>query len=83
MSTQEAAFVRELTQRYGSWIVMDFELEQHRHVLQILSRLNGDFLKDCGAYFGGGTFLIACERSHIHGTGGGVKRASTVKPHIL
>jgi hypothetical protein len=57
LSAEEAAFVRELSRRYGSWITMDFHLKQHQLVLQILSRLNVDFFKDCGAYFGGGTFL--------------------------
>lgn len=57
LSAEEAAFVRQLSQRYGSWIVMNFQLEQHKQILQILSRLNAGFLKDCGAYFGGGTFL--------------------------
>ncbi|MBR8839306.1 MAG: nucleotidyl transferase AbiEii/AbiGii toxin family protein [Stigonema ocellatum SAG 48.90 = DSM 106950] len=57
LSAEEAAFVRELSRCYGSWIAMNFHLKQHQLVLQILSRLNVDFLKDCGTYFRGGTFL--------------------------
>ncbi len=56
-SAEELAFVQALSQRYGSWIVMSFSLEQHQKVRTILGKLRADFLRHCEAYFGGGTYL--------------------------
>ncbi len=57
LSAEEATFVEELCDRYGSWITMDLRLATHQQILEVLQQLKAPFLRDCCAYFGGGTYL--------------------------
>lgn len=57
LSIAELAFVQQLSQQYGSWLLMNITVELHQKILVVLHRLNADFLRDCGVYFGGGTLL--------------------------
>jgi Nucleotidyl transferase AbiEii toxin, Type IV TA system len=57
LSAAELAFVQTLSDRYGSWIGMNTQLEFHQKIVLILHRLNTEFLKQCQVYFGGGTLL--------------------------
>jgi Nucleotidyl transferase AbiEii toxin, Type IV TA system len=57
LTVEEAEFVQVLSDRYGSWIVVDTRLDFHQHIVAILQQLNAPFLAECGVYFGGGTLL--------------------------
>ena len=61
LDRQEEAFIDKLAQQYCSWLTTRlnsvFRLDQHQKILFVLSQLRASFLKDCKAYFGGGTQL--------------------------
>lgn len=57
LGEEERQFVRDLEQRYGSWISMEFEQDQHQRILAVLKLLKAEFFEACGAFFGGGTLL--------------------------
>jgi hypothetical protein len=63
LSEEEQTFVNSLVQCYGSWLNCrelnggPVEQFQHQQILHILECLNREFLRNCGAYFGGGTLL--------------------------
>ncbi|HEY9737360.1 MAG TPA: nucleotidyl transferase AbiEii/AbiGii toxin family protein [Trichocoleus sp.] len=57
LSAEEAAFVRELGRRYGSWLAMSFTQDHHQRILTVLNAINAILLKRCEVYFGGGTLL--------------------------
>jgi hypothetical protein len=57
LEEEERQFVQNLGQRYGSWISMEFQQDQHQRILTALNLLNSEFLEACRAFFGGGTLL--------------------------
>jgi hypothetical protein len=58
INAEERFFIDSLIATYGSWIVTNpMERVLHQHILAILGCLNRYFLRNCGAYFGGGTLL--------------------------
>jgi hypothetical protein len=57
LDVEELSFVRELSQRYGSWLTAMFEWVQHQQILAVLNHLNAEWLRQHCAYFGGGTLL--------------------------
>ena len=57
LGEDEKKFIRDLGQRYGSWINMEFEQDQHQRILAVLNLLNSEFLEACGAFFTGRTLL--------------------------
>jgi hypothetical protein len=58
-SATEAQFVQQLADFYGSWLSdsLMFQQDFHQKIYMILNQLNADFLRECRAYFGGGTFI--------------------------
>jgi hypothetical protein len=57
LTAEEAAFVQQLSQQYGSWLSMNITADLHQKILVVLNQLDADFLQTCGVYFGGGTLL--------------------------
>lgn len=54
----EAEFIQQLAQQYGSWLFNEMVTQDfHQKIITILHQLNSNFLQDCQAYFGGGTFI--------------------------
>lgn len=41
-----------------------FQIEQHQKIIKILDNFNSKFLADCGAYFGGGTYVSLSNNEH-------------------
>jgi len=59
-NAEELCFVKELAQRYGSWLATEqqmFNLEFHRKILTVLRNLDSDFFQASRIYFGGGTLI--------------------------
>lgn len=59
-SAEELGFVKELAQRYGSWLATEqqmFNLEFHQKILGILRNLDAGFFQASRIYFGGGTLV--------------------------
>lgn len=58
-SPTEAQFVQQLAQLYNSWLASSFMFQQdfHQKIFTVLNQLDADFLRECRAYFGGGTFI--------------------------
>lgn len=55
----ELAFIKQLALDRKSWLTnefMDFKIDRHR-IQRVLAGLNHEFLSECQAYFGGGTFI--------------------------
>jgi hypothetical protein len=58
VNAEEQEFIDSLIKTYGSWLGgAPMERILHQQIIAILGCLNRDFLRDCGAYFGGGTLL--------------------------
>ena len=54
----EAEFIQQLAQHYNSWLFNQmFTQDFHQKIITVLHQLNTNFLQDCHAYFGGGTFI--------------------------
>lgn len=59
-NAEELCFVRELAQRYGSWLATEgqmFDLEFHQKILRVLRNLDAEFFQANQIYFGGGTLV--------------------------
>jgi hypothetical protein len=57
---EELAWIEQLALNNKSWIgseFMDFKVNRHQIIHQILKGLNRDLLSECRAYFGGGTLI--------------------------
>jgi Nucleotidyl transferase AbiEii toxin, Type IV TA system len=57
---EELAWIERLALNNKSWIgseFMDFKVNRHQIIHQILKGLNRDLLSECRAYFGGGTLI--------------------------
>jgi hypothetical protein len=57
---EELAWIERLAVNNKSWIgseFMDFKVNRHQIIHQILKGLNRDLLSECRAYFGGGTLI--------------------------
>jgi hypothetical protein len=60
ISGEELAWIEQLALGRQSWLgseFMDFKIDRHQTIHQILKELNRDLLSECRAYFGGGTLL--------------------------
>ncbi len=58
LNIEEQLFLDSLIATYGSWLGgAPMERLLHQQILAVLGCLNRNFLRDCGAYFGGGTLL--------------------------
>ncbi|OCR02405.1 hypothetical protein BCD67_22300 [Oscillatoriales cyanobacterium USR001] len=55
----EAQFVQKLAQLYNSWLApsLMFQQDFHQKISTVINQLDADFLRECGAHFGGGTFI--------------------------
>jgi Nucleotidyl transferase AbiEii toxin, Type IV TA system len=64
LPASELAFIQQLASDRKSWLSsefmdseMDFEIDRHPLIYQVLEGLNDKFLSECRAYFGGGTLI--------------------------
>ena len=60
LPASELAFIKQLAVDRKSWLLsefMDFEIGHHQLIHRLLENLNGEFLSECRAYFGGGTVI--------------------------
>jgi hypothetical protein len=60
LPASELAFIKQLAVERKSWLsseFMDFEIDHHKLIYQVLESLNCEFLSECRAYFGGGTLI--------------------------
>ncbi|HEY9849465.1 MAG TPA: nucleotidyl transferase AbiEii/AbiGii toxin family protein [Leptolyngbyaceae cyanobacterium] len=59
LNPQEAIFVQKLARLYGSWLEINdmFFQNFHQKIMAVLNQLDANFLQECKAYFGGGTFV--------------------------
>jgi Nucleotidyl transferase AbiEii toxin, Type IV TA system len=60
ISASELTFIKQLAIDRKSWLsseFMDFEIGHHQLIHRVLENLNGEFLSECQAYFGGGTLI--------------------------
>lgn len=59
-NAEELRFVKELAQRFGSWLATEqqmFNLEFHQKILTVLRNLDSDLFQANRIYFGGGTLV--------------------------
>jgi Nucleotidyl transferase AbiEii toxin, Type IV TA system len=60
LPASELAFIKQLAVDRKSWLLselMNFEIGHHQLIYRVLENLNGEFLSECRAYFGGGTLI--------------------------
>ena len=60
LPSSELTFIKQLAFDRKSWLLgefMDFEIGHHQLIYRVLENLNGEFLSECRAYFGGGTLI--------------------------
>jgi hypothetical protein len=56
----ELAFIKQLVFDSHSWLAsefMNFQIDHHQRIYQVLENFNHEFLSTCRSYFGGGTLL--------------------------
>ncbi|MDY6782230.1 MAG: nucleotidyl transferase AbiEii/AbiGii toxin family protein [Cyanobacteriota bacterium] len=63
-TSEELQFIQQLCDRYGSWLMSEFQAPLHKTIFTILSELKDETFAECQAYFCGET-LIALSHSQF------------------